>query len=714
MKTSLALIIIGLLSANVMAQTNVSGTVTDAAGNRLMQANVLLEGSYDGQSTDSAGYFEFTTAEAGDRALIVTFTGFKAFSKNIHLSGVPLHFNIALNEEVRSLETVTISAGTFTAADQARRSIFRAVDIATTAGATADIAGALNTLPGTHKVGESGRLFVRGGDGHEAGTFIDGMMVLEPYTASAPGAPGRGRFLPFMFKGMSFSTGGYSAEYGQALSSTLILESKDKAEITRTDLGILSVGADVGHTHTWDRGSAAAKIHYTDIRPYYRLISPGIDWIQAPVSLDGHAAFRQQSGKHGMLKVYGNYNHSDFSLYNHSIDHDSQKTRYDLTNNYKHLNASYKNILNENWIFRSGISYSDIRNTTADGDELIEHEEHGVHVKTVFEGSIADDAELKTGLEIIGRTNREKINHSPLASFTELIPSAFMETDIYHGKNFVSRGGLRLEYNSLINRFSVDPRISLAYRAGARGQISLAYGKFRQSPKNEFLATDRLLQSEKAVHYIASYQHVENNRTFRIESYYKRYSDLVKFGHANKRHLTNSGYGFARGIEIFWRDHSSLKNADYWVSYSFLKTERNYLDFPISATPAFASTHNFSAVYKHFIPRLKSQPGATFSYASGRRYNNPNSGIFNGSTTPSYRDLSVNWSYLPHPVLIVYVSCTNVFGRDNIFGYEYGSQPNEQGLYNGRAIRQPAKHFLFVGIFITLSKEKSINQLPNL
>ena len=180
-----------------------------------------------------------------------------------------------------------ITAGAFTASDASRRTVFKALDIATTAGATADIAGALNTLPGTQKVGETGRLFVRGGDGNETRTFIDGMVVLDAYSTSAPNTPSRGRFLPFMFKGTSFSTGGYSAEYGQALSSALVLDSKDKAESTRTDIGILSVGGDVAHTQVWERGSVAGKIQYTNIRPYVGLINQEIDWKKAPVSLEG-------------------------------------------------------------------------------------------------------------------------------------------------------------------------------------------------------------------------------------------------------------------------------------------------------------------------------------------------------------------------------------------------------------------------------------------
>jgi hypothetical protein len=188
----------------------------------------------------------------------------------------------------------------------------------------------------------------------------------------------------------------------------------------------------------------------------------------------------------------------------------------------------------------------------------------------------------------------------------------------------------------------------------------------------------------------------------------------VKFDNANPVDLTNDGNGYAKGIELFWRDNESIENVDYWLSYSFLDTKRNYLNFPKEAMPFFASKHNFSAVYKHFIPDLQSQLGFTYSYASGRPYYNPNNASFNSDRTPHYEDVSFNWSYLPKPYLIVYFSCTNLLGRDNIFGYEYSNQLNEQDVYNGRAIRQPAKRFLFIGIFITLSKNKTVNQLPTL
>jgi hypothetical protein len=622
-----------------------------------------------------------------------------------------------VEETINELDAVMITAGAFTASDVSRRTIFNAVDIATTAGATADIAAALNTLPGTQKVGEQGRLFVRGGDGNETRTFIDGMMVLDAYNVSAPNTPSRGRFLPFMFKGTSFSTGGYSAEYGQALSSALVLDSKDRSESTRTDIGILSVGGDVAHTQAWKTGSAAAKIQYTNIKPYYGLINQEIDWKEPPVSTEAVAAFRQQMGENGLFKLYGNFSRTYFSTYNHSIDDYSKKYLYDLVNEYAYINTSYRTSLNDHWILRGGTSYTFLKNNTLVHVDQIDEVEKGFHAKVAIDGSLSDKVELKAGVEVIQRNYRHQFWDSTLlqpTGFVETIMAGFAEADVYTSNKFVTRVGARLEYDNLIEKISVDPRLSLAYKTGESGQVSFAYGTFRQSPKNEQLRIDEGLDPEKAEHFILNYQLVENNRTFRIETYYKRYDDLVKFSDGNPEYFNQQGKGYARGIELFWRDNRSIKNVDYWVSYSYLDTQRDYLDFPQSATPTFASAHNFSLVYKHFVQPIKCQLGFTYSFTSGRPYNDPNTENFNGSKTPYYSDLSMNVAYLPKPFLIVYLSCTNLMGRDNIFGYEYSRIRDDNGVYQNRPIRQAAPRFLFVGIFITLSKDKSVSQLPTL
>lgn len=705
-------------SVLVLAQTKVSGRVTDEKGAGIPGANISILNSYDGASADGDGKFEFTTTETGKKIVVITFVGYKNAEQEIELNGIALMIDVSLKETINELQAVTITAGSFGASDESRRTIFRAVDIASTAGATADIAGALNTLPGTQKVGESGRLFVRGGDGYEARTFIDGLMVMNEYNPSAPNTPSRGRFLPFMFKGTSFSTGGYSAEYGQALSSALVLDSRDRSEITRTDFGLLSVGADVTQTHAWERGSVAGKIQYTDIRPYFGLIRQEIDWKDAPVTMEGSSAFRQQVGKDGMLKVFGNFSHASYALYYHDIVDENLKLLNNFTNDYGYLNGFYKQSLNDKWLMRGGLSYTFNRNNSfLEADQTIDTDK-GLHAKAVLEGALSEFVEIKTGAEVLHKNYRHTYNPeldvATQNNFSGVITAVFAEADVYASNKFVTRLGVRTEYNSLLAKASLDPRLSFAYKTGEIGQVSFAYGKFRQTPQNEWLRVDQALEPEKADHYILNYQFVTNNRTFRVETYYKKYNDLVKFRNGSADELTNEGNGFAKGIELFWRDNRSIRNVDYWISYSFLDTERNYLGTPYATIPTFASAHNFSVVYKHFITKLKTQVGATYSFTSGRPYNDPNMDKYNAGRTKSYQDLSMNLSYLPTSQVIIHFSCTNVLGRDNIFGYEFASSPDVNGVYAGRPIRQPAPRFLFLGIFITLSKDKTINQLPTL
>ncbi|MCB0491451.1 MAG: TonB-dependent receptor [Cyclobacteriaceae bacterium] len=717
MRTALQLILL-FITSTAFAQTRISGAVTDERGAAIPGANVSIEGTYDGASTSLEGVFQFETSETGAQNILITFVGFKAFRQLVNLVGEPIQLQVALREEINQLDAVVISAGSFTAGEEKRRTVLKAIDIATTAGATADIAGALNTLPGTQKVGESGRLFVRGGDGSETKTFIDGMLVANAYSPSAPNTPSRGRFLPFMFKGTSFSTGGYSAEYGQALSSALVLDSKDKAELNQTDLGLLSVGGDVAHTQVWDRASVSGKIQYTNIRPYFGLINQEIDWITPPASIEGSTAFRQEVGEHGIVKFFGNFNHSDFKLNNHDILNPNQKTPFAYANNYGYGNASFLQALNDSWSVKGGLSYNYNENNIVLNDSPIDEVEKAIHAKLVFENTVSDHVELKFGVEQL-QSNYEASRIDSLSlkqtvAFSTPISAGFVEAELYASKYFVTRAGVRTEYNGLIDKLNVDPRVSIAYKPFTYGQFSLAYGQFRQATQNQFLRINQNLEEEKAEHFILNYQVINNQRTFRAELYHKRYANLVKFINGNPEQLTNAGDGYAQGFELFWRDSKTVRNLDYWISYSYLDTERDYLHFPTPSTPSFASAHNFSVVGKKFISEIKSQVGVTYSYSSPRAYNNPNSESFNTGRTPVYQDLSVNVSYLPKPFLIIHLSVTNVLGRDNIFGYDYSEAPDSNGNYLSRAIRQPAKRFLFLGVFFTISKNKSVNQLPNL
>ena len=301
--------------------------------------------------------------------------------------------------------------------------------------------------------------------------------------------------------------------------------------------------------------------------------------------------------------------------------------------------------------------------------------------------------------------------------FNNNIFATFVEADVIFSKKFALKAGLRAENTSLFNEFTVSPRLSLAYKTSPKSQVSLAYGNFYQSPQSNVLKFTQNIESQQTDHYILNYQFNAEGRIFRAEAYYKDYSNLIKYDDEFTdfdTNFSNDGYGFAKGIDLFWRDNKSIKNTDYWVSYSYLDSERNYRNFPMEAQPNFANTHNLSVVGKYFIDDWKSQVGFSYAYGSGRSYTNPNMDGFLNQKTKAYNNLSLNWAYLISQQKILYFSINNVTGFRNINGYQYANTPDMNGDFARRTLRSAADQFFFIGFFWTISEDNTSNQLDKL
>ena len=714
MKTTLLFLLVSLSGA-CLAQTTITGNVTDEHGEPLIGVNVYIRDSYDGATTGIDGTFSFSTSE-DNLVLIASSVGFHEAQLPLELKNQSI--SIILKEKIDQLDAVVITAGAFNASEEQQREVLKPLDIVTTAGATADIPGALNTLPGTQTVGETGRLFVRGGDSRETKTFIDGMLVNDAYGPAAPNTPGRSRFSPFMFKGMSFSTGGYSAEYGQALSSALVLQSKDKAENNRTDISLMTVGGDISATRSFDDSSIAGKLQYTNLTPYFALAPQRLDWSKAPEGIDGNVAYRLKTSHTGMLKLYGLMSSSRMKLFESEIGNPGNLLPVVVNNDYLYINASYRELLSDKWGIRSGVSWNKSDDEASLGTNSRSRQLQGNHVKVAADYQHSDRLSVLMGAETLYRhIDQALLNESASLQqqLTETVAATFAESELFVSAALAFKAGLRMEYNHQQETYAVNPRLSAAYKTGRDSQVSLAYGTFEQAAETQILLTDPEARPETAAHYIANYQWSRNGRSFRAELYEKQYQQLTRYGSEyDATTFSFNGDGHARGLDIFWRDNKTFKGTDYWVSYSYLNTSREHKDFPGSYTPQFASAHNVSVVVKKFIEDIKSQVGLTYTFASGRAYHNVNSDQFMAGRTPSFHDLSFNISYLYSSQVIIHAMVNNVLGINNVFGYDYADTRGTDGMFASRAITPPAKRFIFLGVFITLSKNKGINQLPNL
>ena len=707
-----------LLSLSMTAQTVISGTVTNNKGIAIEGANVYLEGTYDGTTTNNDGTFSFTTTETGSQTLVISYLSYEKFTMSGDVSFLK-NLKIKLRDDVSALDAVVLSAGTFEAGDNSKVNALKPLDVVTTASALGDFVGALQTLPGTATVAEDGRLFVRGGEAEETQIFIDGIRVFTPYSPTTNNTPTRGRYSPFLFDGITFSTGGYSAEYGQALSSVLLLNTIDEPDQEKTDIGIMTVGGTFGNTQKWDKSSLSVNASYINLAPYIGLFPDRNDWKKPFETLAGEAVFRQQFDN-GLLKLYSAFDTSNFELTQDDINYEDG-IHFKLKNNNLYFNGSYQGMLNDTWSVFGGMSYTyaDEKLNIIDND--IRDQEHSAHFKFKLKKRFSNRFKLYFGSEYF-TTNFNEAFASEFVDKTNYgynnnIFASYVEADIIFSKKFALKAGLRTENTSLFNELTVSPRLSLAYKTSAKSQVSLAYGNFYQNPQSNVLKFSQSVESQQTNHYILNYQLNTEGRIFRAEAYYKDYSNLIKYDSEFidfNTNFSNDGYGFAKGVDLFWRDNKSIKNTDYWISYSYLDSKRNYRNYPVEAQPNFANTHNLSVVGKYFINAWKSQVGFSYAFGSGRTYTNPNvQGFLNQKAKP-YNSLSLNWAYLISQQKILYFSINNALGYKNINGYQYANTPDLNGNFARQTLRPAADQFFFVGFFWTISEDNTSNQLDNL
>lgn len=719
MRKYLYICLLGFISLQSFSQTSVSGKVTGKEGT-LPGANVFIEGTYDGTSTNADGEFRFRTSKTGKVILKAQFLGYEPFTREIELNGQPVIVAIQLVETFNKLEAVTITAGTFEAGDKKQSNMLTPLDMITTAGAVGDVYGALQTLPGTTTVGESGKLFVKGGDSDESLTFIDGSLVYVPYSSSVPNMSVRGRFNPFMFKGTIFSTGGYSAEYGQALSSVLLLNTNDMPAEEQLDISVMSVGLGLAGTKLWKTGAVTATLSYNNLSPYMWVVPQNYNWVKYPANAEGAVSVRQKTGKTGMLKLYSSFTNSRYTINQEDLNHEAKFFDYTLSNNNYFLNASWNSNLGSHWTIATAASFTNNTDKVSYEANSVDKLLRGVHVKNVFTHPFSGMISLRMGAEFFSKTYSQAIFMPAISvknGYVNNTVAAFAETEMYVSEKFVTRLGARLEYSGYLNRANLAPRISAAYKLTPSSQISISYGWFYQDAPDDYLIYTNQLEYEKADHFIFSYQVSQNNRTLRAEIYYKNYKNLAK-QNSELFYLptsySNTGFGYAAGLDVFWRDKKTIKNGDYWISYSYLNTKRDYRNYPYEVIPGFASTHNFAIVYKHWIGGLRSYVSGNFKYSSPRPYNNPNTDVFNGELTKAYRSVDVSWSFLFRQNIIMYAAVTNVFGFKQGYGYSYASIPDQEGYYRSAPITPGADRFYIVACFITLTKKGNANQMDKI
>lgn len=690
------------------AQYKISGTVIDTKNKPVRGANVYLDNTIDGGTTDSMGIFRFTTSEKGNQTLVASEIGHENVGFPIMIngdtSGIVLIMKIAAPHD---LEGVTITAGSFDASNDKTKTVLKPLDIVTTAGAGADIVKAMQTLPGTQQTGTENGLFVRGGDASEAAIIVDEMVVQNAFFSGAPGVATRSRFGAFNYQGVSFSSGGYSARYGQALSSVLELNTTDMADKSTINMGANLAGVYASGVKKWKNSSLDVGGGYTNLSPFYGIVKSNFNFYKVPQGGSGNVRYVWKPNKDGILKVSLNTTHNttgvaipnpalgDSSAQNFFGDADT--VNYVTKDHNYYSNISYKQMFKHKYSLYTAASYSYNNTDNAFGTFLFTQEEYRRQFRIEGRDFFTSRLNLLVGTDFqsFGILKNYKAQFPPNQQYDENIVAGYAELEWTPINRIAVKPGVRYEHSALLNLDKVAPRLSMAYRTGSYTQASLAGGIFYQEASSNYLLAGLKPNMQMATHYIVNWQYNHNDRILRLEGYYKQYDSLISEHTVSVNPnayriitpstiLDNSGYGYAQGLEVFWRDKKSVKNLDYWVSYSYIDTKRKYGNFPVAATPSFIANHNLNLVGKYFVDKWHTSISATYTFATGKPYYNPGYGTdysrYLSDETPQYHNLALSGAYL-HTFgkwfTVFYISIDNVTNQHNVFGYRYDGTGNK-------------------------------------
>ncbi|MGB8358633.1 MAG: carboxypeptidase-like regulatory domain-containing protein [Bacteroidales bacterium] len=217
----ITVLLISLTAIRLTAQNDtIKGIVTDTSGVALAGVTIYIPSSSSGTVSDENGLFS-VPLPAGENQYTIVFSsvGYKADTLLLTREKSINPLNVTLENEIIEIGTVEINAS--------GNDNITAIPVPVVAGmvipsVSGGIEAAITTLPGVSSFSElSSSYSVRGGSYDENLVYINDVEVYRPYLIRSGQQEGLSRINPDLTARVSFSPGGFSAAYGDRMSSVL-------------------------------------------------------------------------------------------------------------------------------------------------------------------------------------------------------------------------------------------------------------------------------------------------------------------------------------------------------------------------------------------------------------------------------------------------------------------------------------------------------------
>ncbi|MBX2975199.1 MAG: TonB-dependent receptor [Ignavibacteriaceae bacterium] len=738
MKNLFKLIALIYIFSNItLGQENtgsIMGKVVDATTKKpIPGVNIFLLGTNIGAATNEEGNYTIKNIPVGNYQIRASAIGFDAITKTdaVVNSARPAMIDFQLKESIIELDNVVVTSDFFqnnpTEVNSVRN--FSYEEIRRAPGGFEDVVRALSILPGVAQA-DAGRndLVVRGGAPSENLFLVDGFPVSNINhfgTQGASGGPLSYVNLDFV-RETSFSTGGFSALYGDKLSSVLTIDLREgrkdklggKATISATQFGLNAEGPI----------SEKASFLFSARRSYLDFIFKAAGFGFVPEYYDVLTKFNYNFDTRNSLSfllvgAFDNvrfFNDTEDQRYNNSRALASDQIQYLTGFSFRHLfdKGFYTISLSRNFVDYETTQRDSLLNpifmnvskekeNTLRGDiiyKLSSKSEFNIGASVKF---IQFNADVK--LPFFRTTFGETLN---ITSLTD--KANFWKSDLYfqYSGFYFSRlrlnMGIRLDYfNEITDNLSISPRLSLAYMLTDKATLNFSTGIYHQSPSYIWLIADsrnKDLKQIKVNQYISGIDYrLRNDINVRLEGFYKDYSNyptsisrpyLVlantgagyvgaddNYSSFGLEQLSSDGNGYARGIELSLQKKSS--DIPHYGVLSLTYSESFFKALDGIKRPGSYDQKWIFNVSAGYIFNERWEASMKFRFATGKPYTPFNFdgsqtvALYNSDRLPDLHSLDIRidrrWNFSDW-ALITYIDIQNIYNRNNISFYRWDAR----------------------------------------
>jgi hypothetical protein len=726
--------IIVLLSNSLFSQDltgEVYGRVFDFVTKQPIPfANVLVLETNFGAAANEDGYFKITGLPLNTYQIRASVVGFNPQTKTdvVIQTGKPSEANFELVPQAIELEGITVTGDYFTKDPLEVNSIrnFSYEEIRRSPGGFEDVVRALSILPGVAQA-DAGRndLIVRGGAPSEnlyLINFIEVPNINHFGTQGATGGPLSYVNLDFV-RETSFSTGGFSALYGDKLSSVLNINLRDgredrlggKATISASQFGLNLEGPITDKSN----------FIFSARRSYLDFIFKAADFAFVPEYYDIllKADFNPHSqDAFGFLFISA---FDNVKFFNDDEDQRFDNSRILGTDQVQYVAGfTYRHLFTDGF-FNLALSRNYVDYDSRQSDLLLnpiftnksKEEENSLRADLVFKLSKTSEINFGGTAKLI-EADYDVLFPTFVTTFGDSLPVTSLKTE-----NTYTKFGVYTNYNSLLfnrltaniglrsdiftalnNKIYFSPRLSLSYALTDLTSINFSTGIYHQSPSYiwlEAFESNRDLRMIKVNQFVLGFDHrVSADALLKVEAFYKDYDNyptstirpyLVlantgagfagsddNFSSFGLEPLVDAGFGKARGVELSVQ--KKLSDIPYYgiLSLTYSKSDYTSLD-GIERSGSYDQNwiFNLSGGYKfNEYWELSSK----FRFASGKPYTpfnfdgTQNIADYNTRRIKSAHSLDVRvdkrW-YFSGWTLITYIDIQNIYNQNNQSGIRW-------------------------------------------